>query len=268
METTGFGLSGCKKSFLPFANKKKKSKIKRMEIQIAVAKTTKYGSPESGDSVEIIERPSGGISVVMCDGQSSGQEAKMISGMVARKVIGLIADGVRDGAAARAASDHLYTEHTGHYSVYLNILSADLQSGTIVLSRNNPMPIFLAQGNRLECISGETHPIGLARNIRPLITEITMTPGTTVVMYTDGVANSGCSHNEGIDICAALEAIMDEQNPSAVMIADALLGQAVRMDQGRPHDDMSVSVMRVMTNEQDLIRRLRLRLPVSPTAYD
>lgn len=239
-----------------------------MEIQIAVAKTTKYGSPESGDSVEIIERPNGGISVVMCDGKSSGREAKMISGMVARKVIGLIADGIRDGAAARAASDHLYTERNGQYSVFLNILSADLQSSTIVLSRNNPTPIFLAQGDHLECISGETHPIGVARNIRPLITEITMTPGTTIVMYTDGVANAGSAHDEGIDICAALEAILDEQNPSATVIADSLLGQAVRMDQGQPQDDMSVTVLRVMPKEQDFIRRLSVRLPVSPPVYD
>ncbi|MEN4012771.1 MAG: SpoIIE family protein phosphatase [Chloroflexota bacterium] len=239
-----------------------------MEIQIAVAKITQHGSPESGDSVEIIERPNGGISVVMCDGKSSGWGAKMISGMVARKVIGLIADGIRDGAAARAASDHLYTERNGHYSVFLNILSADLQSGTIVLSRNNPTPIFLAQDDRLECIGGDTHPIGTARNIRPMITEITMVAGITIVMYTDGVANAGLSHNEEIDICAALESILDEQNPSATMIADALLSQAVLMDQGRPHDDMSVSVMRVMPKEKDFIRRLSVRLPVTPPETD
>lgn len=233
-----------------------------MEIQIAVAKATKFGSLESGDSVEIIERPNGGLSVVMCDGQSSGREAKMISGMVVRKVIGLIADGIRDGAAARAASDLLYTERNGQYPVFLNILSADLQSGTIVLSRNNPTPIFVAQDNHIECLAGETQPIGTARNIRPLISEITLTPGTTVVMYTDGIANAGLkSSGLGLDICTALEAVMDEENPSADRIADSILGQAIRSDLGEPNDDMTIAVLRILPAGKDQIRRLSVRLP-------
>lgn len=236
-----------------------------MEIQIAVAKATKFGSHESGDSVEIIERPNGGLSVVMCDGQTSGREAKMISGMVVRKVIALIADGIRDGAAARAASDLLYTERNGQYPVFLNILSADLQSGTIVVSRNNPTPIFVAQDNHIECLSGETQPIGTARNIRPLISEITLTPGTTVVMYTDGIANAGLiTSGMGLDICTALEAVMDEENPSAERIADSILGQAIRLDLGQPKDDMTIAVLRILEAGRDQIRRLSVRLPVPP----
>ncbi|MEW6179602.1 MAG: SpoIIE family protein phosphatase [Chloroflexota bacterium] len=234
-----------------------------MEIQIAVAKAIKHGSLESGDSVEIIERPNGGLSVVMCDGLTSGREAKMISGMVVRKVIALIADGIRDGAAARAASDLLFTERNGQYPVYLNILSADLQSGTIVLSRNNPMPIFIAQDSHIECLAGETQAIGTARNIRPLISEITLKPGTTVVMYTDGVANAGVgASGMKFDVCSALEAVMDEENPTADRVADALLGQAIRFDSGEPRDDMTVCVLRILESGKDQIRRLSVRLPV------
>jgi hypothetical protein len=66
-----------------------------MEIQIAVAKTNKYATSESGDTLEMIERPNGGVSVVLADGQTSGKAAKIISSMVVRKVISLLADGVR-----------------------------------------------------------------------------------------------------------------------------------------------------------------------------
>ena len=84
-----------------------------MEVQIAVAKVNKYAVSESGDTLEVVERPNGGLSVVLADGQSSGRGAKAISLMVVRKVIGLLAEGVRDGAAARAASDALFTEKQG-----------------------------------------------------------------------------------------------------------------------------------------------------------
>jgi serine phosphatase RsbU (regulator of sigma subunit) len=234
-----------------------------MEIQIAVAKTNKFGSIESGDSLEVIERPSGGLSVVMCDGQVSGQEAKMISGMVVRKVISLISDGIRDGSAARAASDFLFTERKGQFPVFLNILSADLQTGTLVLTRNNPTPIFVAQGERVECLSGSAQPIGTTRNIRPSVSEISLIPGTTVVMYTDGLSNAGTKDGGlGLDICTALEAVLDEQQPSAQMIADSLLSQAIRLDHGRADDDMSVVCLRVLPYVTDLIRRLTVRFPI------
>ena len=105
-----------------------------MEINIAVAKTNKYAVSESGDTLEIVERPNGGVSVVMADGQTSGHGAKVISTMVVRKVISLLADGVRDGAAARAASDYLFTERNGKVTATLNILSVDLQTSTIVIT--------------------------------------------------------------------------------------------------------------------------------------
>src|SRR5215218_3020291 len=109
-----------------------------MEVQIAVAKINKYAVSESGDTLEVIERPNGGLSVVLADGQSSGRGAKAISQLVVRKVIGLLAEGVRDGAAARAASDALFTERGGKVSATLNIFSVDLQTNTLVITRNNP----------------------------------------------------------------------------------------------------------------------------------
>ena len=42
-----------------------------MEVQIAVAKVNKYATSESGDTLEVIERPNGGLSVVLADGQTS-----------------------------------------------------------------------------------------------------------------------------------------------------------------------------------------------------
>ena len=67
-----------------------------MELQIGVAKIKKYASSESGDSVELVERPNGGISIVMADGQRSGKSAKRISNIVVRKVVALLAEGIRD----------------------------------------------------------------------------------------------------------------------------------------------------------------------------
>jgi serine phosphatase RsbU (regulator of sigma subunit) len=235
-----------------------------MEIQIAVAKVNQHGSRESGDSIEVIERPNGGLSVVMCDALTTGHPAKLVSGLVVRKVLGLLSDGVRDGAAARAVSDFLYTERGGHDPAYLNILSADLETGTLVVTRNNPAPVFVAQGDKVECLSGFPQPIGTARNIRPSISEVNLRKHTTVVMYTDGVMNDGTLYGGfGIDICTFLEGMLEEQEPSAQQIADSLLTQAIQLDHGQPDDDMSVAVLRVVNRSKDWIRRMIVRLPVN-----
>ena len=153
-----------------------------MEVQIAVAKVNKYATPESGDTLEIVERPNGGLSVVLADGQTSGRGAKAISQMVVRKVIGLLAEGVRDGAAARAASDLLYTERQGRVICTLNIASVDLHSRTIVLTRNNPAPMFICANVRIDQIAEDSIPLGTSRNVRPVITEIAIQLGLIVIM--------------------------------------------------------------------------------------
>ena len=236
-----------------------------MEIRIAVAKINKYASLDSGDTLEVVERPNGGVSVVLADGQTSGKGAKTISTMVVRKVISLLAEGVRDGAAARAASDYLFTERSGKVTACLNILSADLQTGTLVISRNNPAPVFVASGDRIECLSAESTAIGTSRNIRPAITEFQLEAGTTVVLYTDGIANAGDRDGLSLDVCILLEGILEDQNPSSQDIADTVLAEAIRLDQGRPNDDMSVVVLRVSSLTTDQIRRMTVLLPVAPT---
>lgn len=233
-----------------------------MEIQIAVAKANQYGSPESGDTLEVVERPAGGISIVLCDGLTSGKEAKVVSTAVVRKVISLLAEGVRDGAAARAASDYLFTERGGQTTAFLNIISADLQTHTIVISRNNPTPLFVAQRERIECLSGESTAVGGSRNIKPAITEVPLEAGTTIVMYTDGLHLAGRKSGEILDVCTLIESMIEDQEANAQSIADMILAQGVRLDQGRPNDDMSVVVLCVLAKDADLIRRMTMRLPV------
>ena len=234
-----------------------------MEVQIAVAKINKYASLESGDTLEVIERPNGGLSVVLADGQTSGRGAKAVSMMVVRKVISLLAEGVRDGAAARAASDALYTDKNAKVSCTLNIASIDLETSTIVLSRNNPSPIFIYHDDQIDCMNAESSPLGVRRDIRPVITEVELQPGLTIVMYTDGLTHAGKRRGQPMDVCNAIQAMTEEQDPTPQELADSLLAHAVNLDDGRPADDVSVVVLKVQTINGDKVRRMSVRLPLS-----
>ena len=45
-------------------------------------------------------------------------------------------------------------------------------------------------------------------------------------------------------------------------IADALLEEAVTLDDGRPVDDISVVVLKVLKRRGDAVRRMTVRLPI------
>ena len=240
-----------------------------MEVQIAVSKVKKYATSTSGDTVEVVERPNGGVSVVMADGQSSGRGAKWVSSFVVRKVISLLADGVRDGAAARAASDALYTERGGKVSATLNILSADLLTNTLVMTRNNPAPVLLARDEDIKLLEEESTPIGIYRNTRPIINEVELSAGLTVVVFTDGITHAGSRDGMSMDTVTCLQSTLDNELPTPQFIADALLKHALKLDQGRPVDDISVVALRVISTDEDnlstsdnLIRRMTLSLPI------
>jgi len=235
-----------------------------MEVQIAISKIKKYATSSSGDTAEVIERPNGGMSVVLADGQSSGKGAKWVSSLVVRKVIQFLADGVRDGAAARAASDALFTERGGRVSATLNILSADLQTGTLVITRNNPAPVVISYGNQIKMLEDESNAVGLRRDTRPMISELPLEPGLTVVLFSDGLVHAGSFFGNSMDILTSVKVELESENPSPEKIADSLMSHALKLDRGMPRDDISIVVMRVINSGSDMIRRMTVQLPVNP----
>jgi serine phosphatase RsbU (regulator of sigma subunit) len=241
----------------------KRCKINGVEVQIAVAKVKKFASPESGDTLEAIERPNGGISVVLADGQSSNRDAKAVSMMVVHKVLGLLADGIRDGAAARAASEALFTEKQGKVTCTLNIASVDLRSSTIVLTRNNPLPVFIWREDQTDFLREESLPLGSSKDVRPVVTEIEIESGLTLLIYTDGLLHAGEQRGETLDVSQVVDSLFDEQEPSPQELVDSLIGYAVKLDDGRPEDDISVLALKVVPRSGDEVRRMTVRLPIS-----
>lgn len=235
-----------------------------MEVQVAVAKIRKYASSNSGDTVEVVERPHGGVSAVLADGQSSGKGAKTISSLAVRKVIALLAEGVRDGAAARAASDSLFTERSGKVSATLNILSVDYQTRTLVITRNNPAPAILAFHDQIKWLNEPSIPIGLYRDTRPVIIETPLEAGLTAIAFSDGLVHAGERTGQSLDVITCLQSLLEEEYPSPQLIANTLLEHALRLDHERPVDDISVIVLSVLQHAGDEVRRMSVRLPLEP----
>ena len=234
-----------------------------LEVQLAVAKIGKYATSESGDTVEIIERPHGGISVVVADGQRSGRSAKVISNLVVQKAISLLAEGVRDGAVARATHDYLLTHRGGKVSAELEIISIDLISNTLVVSRNARCPVLIRRGREFDWLDSAAEAIGIYRNTKPSMSELGLEEGLTVLAFTDGVWGAGSPASARIDLTAALEHYDPDLTAPADLLADAVLAEALRLDHGRARDDATVIVVKLCRQQApEQTRRLMMRFPI------
>jgi serine phosphatase RsbU (regulator of sigma subunit) len=234
-----------------------------LEAQIAVAKTNKYAVSESGDTVEVVERPHGGTSVVVADGQRSGKSAKAISNIVVRKAISLLAEGVRDGAVARATHDYLHTQRGGQVSAELIIVSIDLVTSTLVISRNARCPVLVRSGTAWQWLDEAAEAVGIHRNTKPAITELPLLAGTTVFVCSDGVWLAGSRHSAKLDLPTLVEQIDPDGQSPANSLADAVLEAALALDNKRPLDDVTVLVVSLYEQTHaDNTRRLFMQGPI------
>lgn len=241
-----------------------------LTLELAVAKVGKYATSESGDTVEVVERPHGGLSVVVVDGQRSGKSAKAISNIVARKAMALLADGVRDGAVARAAHDYLRTQRGGQVSATLNLASVDLDSRTLVLLRNNHCPTLLYSPHWIgvttpdgwQYLDEPSEAIGVHARTRPIATELPLQPDLLAFIFTDGIWTAGERSGQRISLPLAVQEAFAAGITEPQGLADFLLARAVELDQGRPADDMSLVVLGIQRAAGDNeARRMTVSLP-------
>ncbi len=241
------------------------------DLQIAVAKTNKYASRESGDTVEVVERPQGGFSVILADGQGSGQAAKSLSHLVTTKVVGLLKDGVRDGVAARAVSDYLYAHRGGKVSATLTIMSVDLATQTLVLSSNSHCPVLLSRSGGEVTSVPETpaNPIGIYASTRPMMAEVPIEGQLCAVAYSDGLMEAGRRDGRPIDLPALVTGCLEAGVTNARQLADYLLSRALELDANRPSDDMTVSVVLLLPTPDvegnkvtPQVRRMEISVPI------
>lgn len=232
-----------------------------LNIDVGVAKTEKYASRESGDTVELVERPSGGFTIVMIDGQGSGRAAKTLSLLLSSKAVALVKEGVRDGVVARATHDYLFAFRHGQVSATLDLLSIDLRTRTTVITRNSESPMLVGLAGETEILPALSGPIGRYRWTKPSVRELPMQSGLEVLLFTDGIWHSGRRTNQlPVDLAGFGEQHFGRGIP-AQSLADLLLESVIARDGGKPNDDMAVVALslRESTSERP-IRRMSMEV--------
>ena len=197
-----------------------------------------------GDSCDIAERPHGGISAIIADGQGNGLAAHHTSSWVVNKAVSLISDGARDGAVARAVHDYLYAMKDKKVSCTLTMVSADFETETMVISRNSNCPVIVKTEDYETVYDEDVNPIGVHRHMKPLIYELPFSPGMMVVSYTDGISHAGKKRmGKEADFEKIMAIVRDNKAEDAGFIARSIMEYALSLDNEQASDDMTVVVM-------------------------
>lgn len=217
-----------------------------LDIRAAVAKIGRTTAAESGDTLEIIERPGGGFSFILVDGEGTGRGAKTLSNMLATRAMTLLKDGARDASVALAVHDYLYTYRMGQVAATMNILSVDFTTGTIIMTRNNPAPFFLINPRGLHTYHEPAVPIGLYAATAPVVNEFPVEPYTYIVMFTDGLLHAGERFDADIDLPNYLASWSAVEGHAPEVLTEELLARVLEVDQGTPADDVSILALAVL----------------------
>lgn len=232
-----------------------------MELQAAISKADRYSSSEQGDKVEVIERPRGGISIIMAEGKLSGRRSRSIAMKAVHSTLNLIAAGLHDGAASRTVLSNIFEEHNGKAKVNLHIITCDLDSQSIVITKNNATPVLTVFEGVADYLRFDVSDDPDACQC-PSVYQFEIEEGRDFILVTDGILQAGAQNEQPLDLRLSVESLFEDDEPTVQVIADTILRQAISQDLGRPRDDMTVTVLRISPSPSSNIRREYVHFPI------
>jgi len=174
-----------------------------------------------------------------------------------------MADCARDGAVARAVHDYLYAVKHGKVSATLTMLSADLDTRTLVVSRNTDCPVIMRNEYGMTIYEETVNPIGVHKKMKPWTLETDLEAGLIAITYSDGIASAGKKNGKSLEWQRLEQMIMDAECEKADDLAENILQYALTLDKERPGDDMTVLVMTVLqVDREPKIGRMQVTYPV------
>jgi serine phosphatase RsbU (regulator of sigma subunit)/anti-sigma regulatory factor (Ser/Thr protein kinase) len=216
------------------------------------------GVEVGGDWYAVIPRPGGGVGVAIGDVVGRGVRAAAIMGQlrIALRAYALEFDdpSVVVGRVARFAQTLPEDQMTT--CVYVTI---DPESGKLRFTNaGHPPPLVLRPDGSAAYLEGaRAMPLGVAGDAAYDQTAVTLEPGSTVLLYTDGLVEK---RGESIDMgLERLQAAVQGAPAEPEMLCDRVLEMLAN---GAPGDDVALLAVRALPQEID---PLDLTLPADPS---
>ncbi len=194
----------------------------------------------SGDTAISFDGAEGKFYSLISDGMGSGDAAHKTSVFCADFLSGILSSECSKGTALHLLN-HIIRSSDEECSATIDLFEFDLYTGEAVFYKCGAAASYVKRNNSIFRIRSETAPIGLMKNIDAERVRVEVKNGDYIIMLSDGVSQSP------EDAAWLLEFLNKPANPDVREYAESILSLA--KEKSKISDDMSVSVVRILTKE-------------------
>ena len=215
----------------------------KYNIQIGTAKSTKAGSPVSGDSNLQIKLDDGKYLLALSDGMGSGPEAMKSSKIAIKMLERLLTAGFEKDVSLKLINSTISANTDEDMYATLDIQILDLFNGNMEFIKNSACPTYVKRGREVQLLKSMSLPTGILNDVDLVVYDYDLQDGDILVMCTDGIIDSNKEYlNKHLWLKYLLE---DIEVNDAQKIADIIIGEAIDNDFGNQKDDMTVMVAKI-----------------------
>lgn len=215
----------------------------KYSVQIGMAKSTKAGSPVSGDSSINIKLNDGKYLLAISDGMGSGPDAMKSSKIAIKMLERLLTAGFEKDVSIKLINSTLSANTSEDMYATLDIQILDLFNGNMEFIKNSACPTYIKRNKEVQLLKSVSLPTGILSNVDLVVYDYDLQDGDILVMCSDGIIDSNKEYlNKQLWLKYLLE---DIQTDDAQKIADIIIGEAIDNDFGVQKDDMTVIVAKV-----------------------
>lgn len=204
-----------------------------------MARMTKEGGRISGDNYSFIYPDPGTVVMTLSDGMGTGETACEESESVVDLLEQFIEAGFRKESAIKLINSILVLKSEEQTFSTIDMSIINLYTGVCDFIKMGASITFIKRNNHVETITSATLPVGVLTQLDYDVKTKSLYDGDFVIMITDGVIDCipGDEKEKFME-----EFIMDIKSNNPQEIANAVLNQALELNQWVPKDDMTVLV--------------------------
>lgn len=213
-------------------------------LQTGIATAKKYSSIVSGDSISKVRLGDGKYLLAISDGMGSGPDARKNSKIATSMLERLLNSGFDKNTSINLINSAIINANSEEMYATLDVEIFDLYTAKAEFLKNAACPTYIKRNRNVKEISANSLPAGILNNAKVDCFDIDLQDGDIVVICSDGIIESNTEYdNKELWVKNLLEEI---QTDIPERIANIILKESVDNSVGRPRDDMSVIVAKII----------------------
>ncbi|WP_027964462.1 stage II sporulation protein E [Halalkalibacillus halophilus] len=219
------------------------SSIKRYQLETAVAIAAKKGNFLSGDSYMLLELGKSRFVLAISDGMGNGERAYQESSETLHLLHQILQSGINEQVALQSINSILSLRTADEIYSTLDLAMIDLQKPSVKFLKIGSMASFILRRGVVLSVEASNLPIGIVEefDVEPVYEELQ--DEDILVMISDGILESTSWYENGEAWLKRKLRSFETDDPQE--IADLLLEECVRLNNGEIEDDMTVLVSKI-----------------------